>query len=178
MACDLIRTMIELVQPEDRHYASWCTAEDEFGDTHRDGSGFFGPRPATDRASFEQMVADRLAQADPATVLPEDRVHCTFLWIVEGDEFVGYLAIRHALTPFLLEEGGHIGYSVRPSRRRQGHASRALALSLPIAVSLGIDRVLVTCDESNVGSRRTIEGNGGEFEDVRNGKRRYWIPVS
>jgi predicted acetyltransferase len=34
---------------------------------------------------------------------------------------------------------------------------------------------LVTCDEDNVGSRRTIEGNGGRYEDSRQGKRRYWI---
>ena len=49
-------------------------------------------------------------------------MHCAYFWITDGDEMVGFLALRHALTPWLLEEGGHIGFSVRPSRRRQGHA--------------------------------------------------------
>ena len=47
----------------------------------------------------------------------------------------------------------------------------------PRAKALGLDRVLVTCDEDNDGSRRTIERNGGVYEDSRKGKRRYWIAV-
>lgn len=170
--------MIQLVPPTPDLYQSWLVAEDDFGDQHRDGSGFSGPRPSTDRPAYDAMVVDRLAMADPATVLPQGLVHCTFLWIVEDADFVGYLAIRHSLTPFLLEEGGHIGYSVRPARRRRGIATRALGLSLPVAESLGIDPVLVTCDDDNVGSYRAIEANGGVLEDVRKGKRRYWIKVA
>jgi predicted acetyltransferase len=52
-----------------------------------------------------------------------------------------------------------------------------LAAALPIARALGIDRVLVTCDADNVGSQRTIEKNGGAFEDQRANKLRYWIPT-
>lgn len=100
---------------------------------------------------------------------------CTYLWIVEGGTFLGSVAIRHELTDFLLNEGGHIGYSVRPSARRRGHAANALADALPIARELGITRVLLTCDEDNFASRGTIEKNGGVYEDSRNGKRRYWI---
>ncbi|QIX25454.1 GNAT family N-acetyltransferase [Nocardioides sp. JQ2195] len=170
--------MIELVPPSPDLYDSWLEAEDEFGDAHRDGSGFSGPRPSTDRPAYDAMVADRLSMADPSTPVPEGFVHCTFLWMVGEAEFIGYLAIRHALTPFLLEEGGHVGYSVRPSRRQEGHATRALGLSLPVAESLGIERVLVTCDDDNIGSYRTIEANGGVLEDVRNGKRRYWLDAS
>ena len=64
---------------------------------------------------------------------------------------------------------------MRPSRRGEGHASRALGLALHRSVELGLDRVLVTCDEENRPSARTIERNGGVLEDVRNGTRRYWI---
>jgi predicted acetyltransferase len=82
---------------------------------------------------------------------------------------------RHGLNDYLFEQGGHIGYSVRPSARRRGFAGDALRDALPIARELGISRVLITCDETNVGSRRTIEKNGGIYEDSRKGKRRYWI---
>jgi predicted acetyltransferase len=170
--------MTELVRPDPSYFESWREAFAEFDHHFVDGSGDHGHHPEyAERAAFERMVADRLAQADPATPMAPDRVHCTFLWIVDGDQFVGNLAIRHSLTPFLLEQGGHVGYSVRPSRRREGHASRALALSLPWCRDLGIDRVLVTCDVDNEGSRRTIERNGGVQEDIRAGKRRYWIDV-
>ncbi|MFD5230388.1 GNAT family N-acetyltransferase [Streptomyces qaidamensis] len=49
------------------------------------------------------------------------------------------------------------------------------------APALGLDRVLLTCDDGNAGSARTIESNGGALEDVRNTeigvKRRYWITL-
>jgi predicted acetyltransferase len=36
----------------------------------------------------------------------------------------------------------------------------------------------LTCDDSNLGSRKTIEKNGGVFQDLNNGKRRYWISLT
>jgi predicted acetyltransferase len=102
----------------------------------------------------------------------------TFLWMVVGDEYVGSLAIRHRLTERLLEEGGHIGYSVRPTARGHGHATRALGRALVLAHGV-VDRprVLVTCLESNLASRAVIERNGGRYEDSRGAVRRYWIPT-
>ncbi|MFW8745006.1 GNAT family N-acetyltransferase [Mesorhizobium japonicum] len=166
-----------LVRPDPRYRSSVLAAVAEFGGSWVDGSG----QNVHDRAgieeprAFERYVATLLADADPATPRPADRVPCTFLWMADGDEVVGFLAIRHELNEFLLREGGHIGYSVRPSARRRGWASRSLAEALPIAHGLGIDPVLVTCDETNVGSRAVIEAAGGVYEDSRAGKRRYWI---
>ena len=88
---------------------------------------------------------------------------------------LGRVSIRHSLTPFLLEVGGHVGYAVRPSARGNGHATAALRLALAVARDLGIDPVLLTCDEDNTASRLVIERNGGTLEDVRAGKRRYWV---
>jgi predicted acetyltransferase len=104
-------------------------------------------------------------------------VTATSLWIVEDDEVLGRVSLRHALTPFLLEMAGHIGYAVRPSARRRGVATRALALTLPHAAARGIDPALVTCDVTNIGSRKVIEANGGVLEDERNGKLRFWVPT-
>ena len=59
--------------------------------------------------------------------------------------------------------------------RVRGVATAALAQGLQIAAGLGIDPVLVTCDTDNTASRRTIESAGGTLEDIRDGKRRYWI---
>jgi predicted acetyltransferase len=178
--------MTSLDRPDPSLAASWAQAIAEFhaaGEQHIHGAGLweFDTLDTTEEGC-RAVVDHLLAQADPATALGPDKVHCTYLWITDGEgaarELVGFLALRHSLNAWLLEEGGHIGYGVRPSRRRQGHASRALRLSLAAAAGLGLERVLVTCDEDNLGSRATIERGGGVYEDTRNGKRRYWIPVS
>jgi predicted acetyltransferase len=169
-----------LVRPDPRYRESLLRAAGEFGGAWADGSGqnIHDRAGIGDPAAFERYVALLLADADPATPRSDDRVPCTFLWMADGDEIVGFLAIRHRLNDFLLREGGHIGYSVTPSARRRGWASRSLAEALPIAHDLGIDPVLVTCDETNAGSRAVIEANGGVYEDSRNGKRRYWIATA
>ncbi|WP_043264324.1 GNAT family N-acetyltransferase [Streptomyces sp. CT34] len=111
---------------------------------------------------------------------PDERadgtVPMTTLWWVDGDTFLGRLTVRHRLTASLHEYGGHIGYAVRPTGRRRGHATAMLRAALPYAHrELGIDPVLVTCDDTNTASRRVIEECGGVFEDRRAQKLRFWI---
>jgi predicted acetyltransferase len=170
--------MTDLVRPDVRFRESWSAAVTEFGAEPMHGSGLWGLDPLdVSEARCAEVVSHLLSRGDTSTPLPEGTVHSDYFWIVDGRGFVGYLALRHALTPFLLEEGGHIGFSVRPTRRREGHATRALALALPRAAALGLDRVLVTCDDDNEGSRLTIERNGGVYQDTRKAKRRYWIDL-
>ena len=90
---------------------------------------------------------------------------------------VGFLNIRLCLNDFLLEEGGHIGYSIRPSERGKGYAKEALRQGLQVAKEKNIKRALVTCSTENPASRAVILANGGVYEDVRNGTERYWIDV-
>jgi predicted acetyltransferase len=176
--------MTALVPPDVRLRSSWAEAIVEFGDDVMHASGLWDFDDGVDVTTEDgdAIVAHLLAYADPATEIPAGRVHCTYLWITDGEgdgeELVGYLAIRHTLTPGLLLDGGNIGFSVRPSRRREGHATRALALAVRRAADLGLDRVLLTCDEDNEGSRRTIEGCGGVYRDSVDGKRRYWIDTA
>lgn len=127
---------------------------------------------------FAAFVDAVNADALPETPRPEWHVPCTTLWWVDGEDYLGRLAIRHVLNDFLRDVGGHIGYDVRPTRRREGHATLMLQQSLPWARDLGIDPALVTCDLDNTGSIRVIEAAGGELEDVRGKKRRYWVPTS
>ena len=102
----------------------------------------------------------------------------TVLWWVAGDVFLGRLSIRHRLTPHLLFHGGNIGFEVRPSARRRGHATAMLAAALPLAAALGIDPARVDCEADNVASRRVIERNGGVFDEERDGSLFYWLPTT
>lgn len=113
--------------------------------------------------------------------LAADRVPATFLAASVGEVLVGRISIRYELNDYLAAYGGQIGYAVVAEHRRRGHATAMLSQGLIVARSLGVDRVLVTCDDDNTGSARIIEKNGGVLDSVldRPGsavpKRRYWI---
>lgn len=187
---------MRLAEPDTCFHASFLAAADEFaaaGEERHVGLPGFGAPPYTvdeplgreftragiaDAAGFGQLVRIVRAAADPAAPRPRGYVSWTELWMAEGDEYLGRITLRHELTDALFTWGGHIGYAVRPSARRQGHASAALRGMLDVCRRLDIDPVLVTCDVDNVASRRTIEGAGGEYDDTREGKRRYWIRLS
>ncbi|MDQ2809230.1 MAG: GNAT family N-acetyltransferase [Chloroflexota bacterium] len=135
------------------------------------------------RADFPGFVALLRGQQEVAQVSP-GRVAETVLWLVEGRDYIGRVSIRHTLNEWLRHIGGHIGYEIRPSRRHRGYGTLILRLALPYARDLGLPRVLITCDADNVGSRRIIEANGGQFEnsvlepDRNVRKLRYWIDLA
>jgi predicted acetyltransferase len=110
-------------------------------------------------------------------------VAATILCGFVGNDLVGRLSIRHSLTDFLLKFGGHIGYGVVPQFRQKGYAKEMLRQALPVAKGLGIQKALITCDDNNIGSLKTIEAHGGILEnklEVEPGKplkRRYWIEL-
>jgi predicted acetyltransferase len=127
---------------------------------------------------------DLLRQHACGENLPASYVASTFLFAFDGPRIVGRVSLRPELNDFLRRVGGHIGYAVVPEFRRRGYATAMLRQSLEIAHrDFGLDRVLLTCDDDNVGSIRTIEKNGGVLEGVITGpdlakpKRRYWIEL-
>lgn len=173
--------MTALTRPDVRLHESWAAAMTEHHPEgpHVNGAGLW-LLPESEQWDLSEpgcrrLVAVLLAAADGPG--DDTTVPCEFFWVTDGgsEDVVGFLALRTRLNDWLLNEGGHIGYSIRPSRRREGHASRALALAVRRCAELGIDRVLVTCDDDNLASARTIEGAGGVYEDTRHDKRRYWI---
>lgn len=127
--------------------------------------------------TYAQWLFDTIAMETEA---PEGYVTgSTYFLVTDTGEIIGAVNIRHYLNEHLYWHSGHIGYGIRPSRRRRGYASAMLALALPVARSLGIDRALITCYRDNVGSARTILKNGGVLEnEVVFGDgviQRYWI---
>ncbi|MBQ1049688.1 GNAT family N-acetyltransferase [Micromonospora sp. C51] len=179
--------MPELSPPIVRVHRSFVAAMAEFRAEGRGSSGDhtmigaelreFGLRWATVEgfAAYVDWLRSQSLEDSPR---PDGHVPSTTLWWIQDDDYLGRLAIRHRLTPQLREVGGHIGYDVRPSARRQGHASEMLRAALPVARSLGIESALVMCDVDNVASRRVIESNGGILENRCGGKLRFWVPIT
>jgi predicted acetyltransferase len=132
-----------------------------------------------DFAAYVQFLIDSEKEEHvPAGWVP----HSTYWLLDTKGQIVGVVNIRHWLTEYLLNQGGHIGYGIRPSERRKGYATAILALALDKTKELGMERVLVTCDHDNVGSERAIVNNRGvlesEFtEENGNVVRRFWIDL-
>lgn len=135
-----------------------------------------------DPTDFHGMI-EFLRKSEKGVNLPEGWVPDSTYWLVNGENRVlGAVNIRHALTERLFNSGGHIGYGIRPSERRKGFATAILSLALEKTRKLGIDKVLVVCDATNIASERTILKNGGQ-QDVSftekdgNIVKRYWIEL-
>lgn len=115
--------------------------------------------------------------------LPPGRVPYSTFWLRSVRRLVGRSSLRHRLTPELEDEGGHVGYDIRPSERRKGYGTLILRLTLAEARKLGLSRALLTCDTDNVASAKIIEKNGGRLQDRAVSKRsgklisRYWIEL-
>jgi len=133
-------------------------------------------RPDQSFVDFVRMVEDNRHGRS----IEDGWVESTWLVADVGGEVVGRSSVRFALNDYLLAEAGHIGYAVRPGCRRRGYATEILRQSLVVARAGGVADVLVTCDDTNVGSAKAIEANGGVLENIVDidgvRLRRYWIP--
>lgn len=130
---------------------------------------------------FDAWLANVRAYSAPETT-PAGKVPATqYLALDENEHLVGMVNLRHCLNDYLLEFGGHIGYSVRPADRKNGYAIQMLRLALDEARALGLDRVRIACDRYNIASAKTIQANGGVLDgeryDPQDGTltQRYWI---
>lgn len=112
-------------------------------------------------SNFADYVASVTAR-ERGECLPEGYVPETFFWIIdEMDQYVGRISLRHELSDSLKKIGGHIGYDIIPSSRKKGYAMKALELCLKEAITIGLDEVMLTCDEYNKASEKVIKNNGG-----------------
>ncbi len=116
--------------------------------------------------------------------VPEGKVKSTtfFAYDIDRKRMVGAVSIRHELNAELLHSGGHIGDGIRPSERNKGYATEMIRLALDFCREIGVSRILMTCDEANKASARTIQKNGGTFDssfinEVGVVEERYWIEV-
>lgn len=136
------------------------------------------------KVTFAEMLK-RLEADAKGEDLPQGWVPASMLYAFYDGQIIGRYHIRQSLNEHLMRRGGHVGYAVAKDFRQQGVAAQMMLLGVQyIRQSLPhLDRILVTCADSNVGSYRVIEGAGGVLEnkvyDSEHGEdiRRYWITI-
>ena len=134
--------------------------------------------PHKDFDEYIKLTALREMPTDPKYV-PSSLYYA---YDEERNIMVGAVNIRHYLNDKLLFDGGHIGNGVRPSERRKGYGTLIISLALKECKKLGINKVLITCNKDNIGSKKSIINNGGILENEvidEDGKKvlRYWISL-
>ena len=125
----------------------------------------------------------RLKQDKYGVDLPAGRVAHSMLYGVVDGAIVGRVSIRHDLNEYLRRRGGHVGYGVAPAFRRRGYASEMFRQALDYCRGIGLHRVMITCDDTNVGSWKILENAGAELaekfhdDETKSLARRYWLDV-
>ena len=146
------------------------------------GDSMDGTGPLRRFENPEEYIKTCAEYEDPQTV-PTHLVPATqFLFIRKSDnKLVGMIQVRHCFNDYLEKYAGHIGYSVRPSERRKGYAKEMLRITLPFCREIGLNKVLITCTDGNIGSEKTILANGGVYESTvhepneNKNLKRFWI---
>ncbi len=162
-------------KPDENDVQEITAFKADFQNSGMDGTGTLF------RVSAEQWLEHikKMEKADdPNSVL------CLQYGLFDDNRLLGLIQIRLELRGYLVEFGGHIGYSVRPSERRKGYAKTMLKAALEVCREEGLEKVLITCLEDNIGSAKTIESCGGIFEktvyddvNYKANMKRYWISL-
>lgn len=128
-------------------------------------------------SDFREYIKKRIDSSNGINLKP-GRVPSTEYIFYVDDIPVGLARLRHYLNEALLKRSGHIGFGISPEFRRRGYANVLLHELLIEAKQKGINKVLLTCNNQNIGSYKTIEKNGGVLEKIEDNERFYWITLS
>ena len=170
-----------LIRPTDEYASQIAEYRQEFLDSGDSMDGCGPLRRIEDPHEYLKLCKDYESEEDiPAHLVPATQ----FIFVRKSDNrLVGMLQVRHRFNDYLEKYAGHIGYSVRPSERRKGYAKEMLKIALPFCREIGLDKVLISCIDGNIGSEKTILANGGVYESTVHEPndnvdlKRFWITL-
>jgi predicted acetyltransferase len=148
----IIMKLIELTNDLKEAFLDFANDYERFGEN----------RYLTAKNNFDEFV-EKIRKGKEKENLPPKLVPGIQYFLLDDKIIIGSIRFRFYLNDKLEEEGGHIGYDVRPSERRCGYGTLMLKLILEKVEEKGLQEILITCDSDNIGSRKIIEKNGGIF---------------
>jgi len=170
------KLQLKLIKPSHKYINSYIATEIEFRKV--DDNKKVNPQKL--RKEFPKFLK-KLRDYEQGINLPKTYIPSTHYWLIKGKDIVGGITIRHRLTKQLRKIGGHIGYGIRPKYRRKGYGKIMLKKALIKAKQLGLKRVMLTCNDDNIGSWKIMLANGAKLQKrEKYGKklmRYYWINV-
>jgi predicted acetyltransferase len=130
-------------------------------------------------APYERWLKWMRDDQSPDTC-PEGSPPQTLYFCFVGEELVGAVTVRHCLNEKTAVDGGHIGLGIRPGSRMRGYGVQALVLAAEKARERGISKMLLTCDEDNIGSQKTMLKQGAVYFDTVSSPeekriKRFWL---
>lgn len=172
---------LKLVFPSEEHEQKAIEYINEFIEYNSENNGTGGlDRYVDDYLAWLEKLHNELNKIN----IEKGRVPASTFFAIRASDnkIVGMINIRHELNDNLLRKGGHIGYGVRPTERRKGYVTKILYLGIKEAKKLGLEKLLLTSDKSNIGSVKAIQKNWGvlenEFQEEDEIIQRYWIDVN
>lgn len=118
--------------------------------------------------NFNEYLKD-LQNYSKGIDLPKGEVITSTFWLIDNNEIVGIVRVRHEDV----WTDGNIGYDISPCYRKKGYGTQILKFALVQADKIGIKEAIVTCNTDNMYSKKIIEKNNGKlieiiFDEVEN----------
>ena len=145
-------------------------------DIGKEENGFMNSGYGISRNEYGKLI-DKYIKNKTEPEIVKGYVPQTIFWLFDGTEVIGYSKMRSYLTDNLRIKGGHIGYGIRRSKRQRGYGKILLKETIKEIEKIGVKEILLTCDASNIGSRKIIESNGGIWEKQIGTECHYWIII-
>ena len=138
-------------------------------------NGLMNPIRDKSYEEYQAWLKQSVWESEQTELMDGWKVPSTGFWLLENGIPAGFGSVRHFLTDALRQNGGHVGYGIRPKCRNRGLGKKFLALLLEESRKTGLERVLLTVQNQNIPSIRAALANGGRIEKVSESKHYIWL---
>lgn len=158
--------MCKLIKLDDSFYHMYKEMMDEWRKSGSRIAPWFLDMKCEDEEDYKDIVK-RVKDVEDGINLGEYAASSSYLlYDKKEDCIIGASNLRHKIIGKSGNLWGHIGFGIRPSKRNKGYATKLLELTLEEAKKRGIKHVYASAYIDNVGSCKTLEKCGFEYEET------------